>query len=75
MEIAVKINIGANAEINGGKIEAAPNALNTANANQKMIDMATAIPIPNKVPLFPIKKENGMAINTIMRLDKGNAYL
>ena len=74
-EIPPNISRGAKAEINGERIAADPRALNTAKVNQKIRDIPTAIPIPKRVPLLPIKNENGIAIMTIIRLEKGNAYL
>ena len=75
MDTAVNIKIGAKAEMKGERIAADPNALNMAEANQNTIDIPMAIPIPKNVPRFPIKNENGMAINTIIKLDNGYAYL
>ena len=71
METAVKMKIGANAEINGERIAAEPNALNTAKENQNTMEIEIAIPIPKNVPRFPIKNEKGTAINTIIKLDSG----
>ena len=71
----VKMNIGANPDINGEIIADSPRALNTANENQNIMDIPMAIPIPYNVPLLPIKNENGTAINTMTKLENGNAYL
>ena len=70
-----KINNGANPDIKGEIMADSPSALNTANENQNIMDIPIAIPIPYNVPLFPIKKEKGTAINTIIKLENGNAYL
>ena len=67
--------MGAKAEVKGDRIAAEPNALNTAKANQKTMEIPMAIPIPNNVPRLPMIKEKGMAINTMIRLDNGKAYL
>lgn len=73
--MAVKIKMGAKAEIKGERTLAAPRALNTANANQKTMEIPMAIPIPKSVPLFPMRNEKGIAINTMIKLDRGKAYL
>jgi len=74
-EIAENNIIGAKAEIKGESIPDAPIAEDIPNIPQNTIDIPTAIPIPNRVPFFPILKENGIAINTIIKLENGNEYL
>jgi hypothetical protein len=71
IETAVKIKIGPKAEINGERSAAEPRALNTAKENQNTMDIAIAMPIPKKVPRFPIKNAKGTAINTMIKLDNG----
>ncbi len=73
--MAEKRKIGAKAEMKGDNRPEVPRALNTAKANQKIMDIPTATPIPNNVPLLPMINENGIAINTIIKLARGNAYL
>ena len=75
MEIPEKIKIGAKADRNGESNAADPRAPNMAKTPQKMMDIPIASPIPYNVPFFPIKKEKGMAINTITRQAIGKAYL
>ena len=67
--------IGANAEMRGESIPDDPIALDIPKAPQNIIDIPTAIPIPNNVPRFPIVNENGIAISTMIRLEKGKEYL
>jgi hypothetical protein len=74
-DTAPKSSIGAKADKNGGRIALAPRALKIPIAPQNIIEIPTAMPMPYKVPLFPIMKEKGIAISTITKLEKGNAYL
>ena len=53
------MKIGAKADVKGDRIAADPNALNTAKANQKTMEIPIAIPIPNNVPRLPMIKEKG----------------
>ena len=67
--------IGANAEMRGERMPDDPIALDIPKVPQNIIDIPTAIPIPNNVPRFPILNEKGIAINTMIRLEKGKEYL
>ena len=75
IEMEEKMMIGAKADRKGESIPDEPIALDIPNIPQKNMEIPTAIPMPNNVPFFPILKEKGIAISTMIRLDNGKEYL
>ena len=75
IDIEEKIIMGAKAERNGERVPDDPIALEIPKTPQNAMDIATAMPIPKRVPFFPILNEKGMAISTMIRLDIGKEYL